>query len=158
MPRHSTIFIQPDGLFVPVTRSSHVAVVSGGRRWVFVKGQLGIDSQRRLVDRSMRGQAERAYRNIETALRAIGGRLTDVVKFSVYVSRYHPRDAASIVEVREAVFPPGWSPPSTLLIVAGFVIPGALIEVEAIAVLPPERRAPKRRGFRLRRRGRPRGV
>ena len=130
-----TRFVQPDGLFVPATLSSHVAIVGDDRRLVFVKGQLGIDQHRRLVGPEMREQAERAYRNIETALRAAGGALTDVVKFTVYVSRYTARDGEAIVAARHSVFPPGWAPPSTMIVVAGFVLPGALIEVEAIAAV-----------------------
>jgi enamine deaminase RidA (YjgF/YER057c/UK114 family) len=122
-------------LFVPATLSSHVAIVGDGRRLVFVKGQLGIDQHRTLVGTEMREQAERAYRNIETALKAVGGALTDIVKFTVYVSRYTPRDGEAIVAARRSVFPPGWAPPSTMIVVAGFVLPGALIEVEAVAAV-----------------------
>jgi enamine deaminase RidA (YjgF/YER057c/UK114 family) len=128
-------FVQPEGLFVPTTLTSHVAIVSNTRRIAFVKGQLGIDRDRRLVGPGMREQAERAYRNVETAVYAAGGRLTDVVKFNVYVSRYTPEDGEAILAARRAVFPQGWHPPSTLLIVTGFVLPGALVEIEAIAAL-----------------------
>lgn len=129
-------FVQPEGLFIPTTLSSHVAVVHHLGRLAFVKGQLGIDRERQLAGPGMREQAERAYRNVETALRAVGGRLTDVVKFNVYVSRYLPEDAQALVDARRAVFPEAWRPPSTLLVVAGLVLPDALIEVEAIAALP----------------------
>jgi enamine deaminase RidA (YjgF/YER057c/UK114 family) len=128
-------FVQPESLFIPTTLSSHVAVVHGHRRLAFIKGQLGIDRERRLAGPTMRAQAERAYRNVESAVRACGGQLVDIVKFSVYVSRYTTEDADAIIAARRAVFPPQWAPPSTLLIVTGFVLPGALIEVEAIAAL-----------------------
>jgi enamine deaminase RidA (YjgF/YER057c/UK114 family) len=130
-----TRFVQPDGLFIPATLSSHVAIVGTGRRLVFVKGQLGIDQHRGLAGPGMREQAERAYRNVDTALRAVGGTLADVVKFTVYVSRYTADDGAAIVAARRAVFPPAWAPPSTLIVVASFVLPEALIEVEAVAAV-----------------------
>jgi enamine deaminase RidA (YjgF/YER057c/UK114 family) len=112
-----------------------VAVVGADRRLVFVKGQLGIDQHRTLVGPGMREQAERAYRNVDTALRAVGGTLTDVVKFTVYVARYTADDGEAIVAARRAVFAPGWAPPSTMIVVSGFVLPGALIEVEAVAAV-----------------------
>jgi enamine deaminase RidA (YjgF/YER057c/UK114 family) len=76
-------------------------------------------------------QARRAFRKIETLLRASGATMDDVVKLNVYVTDITKRSEISAAR-RE--FFRGDFPCSTLVGISSLAQPGLVVEIDAIAV------------------------
>ena len=103
---------------------------------LFVSGQLPIDSQRRLVaPGDLAGQTRQVLENLTTVLKAAGASWSDVAKLTIFVVGME--EIGQVRSTREAFYAEqGVQPPaSTAVGVAGLAIPGALIEIEAYAVL-----------------------
>ncbi|MEW9548180.1 RidA family protein [Nonomuraea sp. NPDC050783] len=82
------------------------------------------------------GQTHQVMRNLATALAEAGAALTDLVKTTVYVASSDRADLGAAWQVyREHM--DGHDVPSTLLGVTVLGYPDQLVEVEAVAVLPP---------------------
>ena len=77
-------------------------------------------------------QTRQIFQNMRRILEAGGASLRDVVKVTVFVTDIRYRDGYG--EARLEFFPAN-PPASTLVQVAGLAIPGALIEIEAVAVV-----------------------
>jgi enamine deaminase RidA (YjgF/YER057c/UK114 family) len=106
---------------------------------VIVSGQLAFDDNGALVgEGDIARQAEQCFRNIGSVLATVGGALDDVVKLTSFL--VDPADAAGYLETRAVVFPRD-PPASTTVVVAALLVPGALIEIEALAVLRPRESA-----------------
>jgi enamine deaminase RidA (YjgF/YER057c/UK114 family) len=125
-------FLQPDGL-VRSPAFSHAAVVPAGATTIYVGGQNGVDELGQVVDPAdAAAQAVRAVDNVEVALRAAGAELSDVVAWTVLIAA-----DADITAVYGAIAPrlarAGAPPLVTAARVAGLAVPGALIEIGAIA-------------------------
>jgi len=125
-------FINPDTLAKPPTYTQ-VVEVSVPCRTVHISGQLGTDRDGNIV-RDIRGQAVQVFENLKSALAAVGATFKDVVKLNSYLA-----DIAHLPTLREvrAGYLEGSSPPaSTTIAVSAFARPAALLEIEAVAVLP----------------------
>ncbi|HZR97888.1 MAG TPA: RidA family protein [Chloroflexota bacterium] len=122
--------IQPPGRPDPRPRYSHAWKVGNT---IYVAGQLATDASGKLVGANdMRAQARQAFENLAAVLEAAGASLADVVKTTVFITDMRHRDAYS--EVRQQFYK-GDPPASTLVQVVALAEPGALIEIEAIAVV-----------------------
>jgi len=125
-------FINPDTLAKPPSYTQ-VVEVSGPCRTVYISGQLGTDLAGNVV-RDFRAQAVQVFDNLTAALAAVGATFRDVVKVNSYLA-----DVAHLPilrEVRAGYLNAAALPASTTISVTAFARPGALLEVEAIAVLP----------------------
>jgi enamine deaminase RidA (YjgF/YER057c/UK114 family) len=125
-------FINPEGLSRPPTYTQVVEVVAPART-IYVSGQLGTDRDGKLAGGDFRAQAEQVFKNLQAALASVGGSFADVVKLNSYLA-----DIAHLPilrEVRARHLNAGALPASTTLAVPGFAREGALLEVEAVAVL-----------------------
>ena len=127
---------------------TYVVETSGPGRTVYVAGQLGLDLDNKLVGPpgDFRAQATKAFENLAAALAAVGAGMNDVVKINNYLT-----DMAHIGvfrEVRDQFVNLAAAPASTTVAISQLARPGALFEVEAIAVLPPVKaaKAAKARG------------
>jgi 2-iminobutanoate/2-iminopropanoate deaminase len=101
---------------------------------LFVSGCVPVDSEGRLVGGSdVVAQTQQVFRNIGEILAAAGAGFGDVVKVTVFLTDI--ADRAAINPVREEVFAAA-RPASTLVEVAALVIPGAKVEIEAVALIP----------------------
>jgi 2-iminobutanoate/2-iminopropanoate deaminase len=121
----------PDQLPEPISHYTD-AVAAGG--WIWVSGMLALDKDGNLVggDDVVR-QAERVHENIKAVLERAGAGFADVVKVGVYLR--HIGDRAAVNTVRRRYF--GLSrPASTLVEVSAFVVPDALVEIDAVARIP----------------------
>ena len=65
---------------LPATDAYHHVAVASGTRHVHIAGQVGWDSEGRLVATDLTGQGAQAYRNVHAALRSVGGSIPDVVR------------------------------------------------------------------------------
>ncbi len=125
--------LQPAGLVVSPA-FSHVAVIPPGATTIYVGGQNGVDDTGAVVADDAAAQAVRAIDNTEVALAAAGATLADVVQWTVLIAADADlRAAYGAIAPRLAT---GGAPPLvTAALVAGLGVPGALIEVSAIAAV-----------------------
>jgi reactive intermediate/imine deaminase len=108
------------------------AVKAGGL--LFVSGIVPIDADGNLVgEGDVAEQARQVFRNMDLCLKAAGCGFADVVKVSHFLLDVD--DRAKINPVRIEFFGDA-RPASTLVEVSALVVPGALLEIEAIAALP----------------------
>jgi enamine deaminase RidA (YjgF/YER057c/UK114 family) len=104
---------------------------------VFVAGQIGWDERRQVVPGGLVPQVERALQNVAAVLAEAGARPGHVARMTWYVLDKGAYLAAQkeIGRVYRAVFEDHF-PAMTLVEVAGLLEQGALVEIEATAVLP----------------------
>jgi 2-iminobutanoate/2-iminopropanoate deaminase len=113
---------------------SHYADAVRAGQLVFVSGCVPVDAEGQLVGGAdVVAQARQVFANMSAILTAAGADFGDVVKVTVYLTDID--DRPRINPVRQEVFGPA-RPASTLVEVSGLAIPGALIEVDAVAVVP----------------------
>ncbi|MEX2431166.1 MAG: RidA family protein [Dehalococcoidia bacterium] len=123
-------YLQPTNLSPNGNRYTHVVKVGD---WVYIAGQTAADESGNVVGvGDPAAQVEQVYNNLGKAMEAVGGKLTNIIKTTVYVVGSEHLDA--VRTAREGRF--GASPPtSTLVVVAGLARPEFLIEIEAVAYL-----------------------
>jgi reactive intermediate/imine deaminase len=100
---------------------------------LFVSGCIPVDRSGRLVEGDVVAQARQVFANIEAVLSAAGATFADVVKVTHFLTDIDDRPA--INAVRQEVFGDA-RPASTLVEVTRLAVPGARLEVEAIALIP----------------------
>jgi len=134
----NTRFINPATLNKPPTYTQ-VVEATGPGRIVYISGQLGSDPSGKLVGTDFRAQAQQVFDNLMDALASVGATFADVVKINTYLADID--DLPELRDIRAGYLNAGALPASTTLAVSAFARRGALLEVEAVAVLP-ERAAP----------------
>jgi reactive intermediate/imine deaminase len=108
------------------------AVEAGG--FLYVSGMLPVDARGELVGAGdVVRQAEQVLDNVGAVLRAAGVTVADVVRVGVYLR--HMADREPVNTARRRYFGDA-RPSSTLVEVSALAHPGALIEIDAVAVLP----------------------
>lgn len=127
--------LQPAGLVVSPA-FSHVAVVPPGATTIYVGGQNGVDETGTLVSGDVAEQSVRAIDNASVALAAAGASLSDVVQWSVLI-HVDADLGAAYGAIAPRLAGPGAPPLVTAARVAGLGVPGALIEVSAVAAVLP---------------------
>jgi len=101
---------------------------------LFVSGIVPVDEHRELVGGDdVVAQARRVFENMRDVLAAAGCTFADVVKVTLFLTAVSDRPLVN--PVRQEVFGET-RPASTLVEVPALVIPGAKIEVEAVALIP----------------------
>lgn len=121
---------------------SYVVEATGPNRVIFIAGQLGLDMDNKLVGApgDFRAQAMKAVENLKLALASVGATVKDVVKINNYlVDMSH---IGIFREVRDATFNMASPPASTTVAISQLARPGALFEIEAVAILPAKKSAP----------------
>jgi enamine deaminase RidA (YjgF/YER057c/UK114 family) len=101
---------------------------------LFVSGMTATDAQGNVVAKGdIVGQTRYIYKKMKAILEAVGARPCDVVKTTDFITtteNYHETG-----EARREFFGEAF-PASTGVVVKGLLRPDALIEIEAIAVIP----------------------
>ncbi|MDQ0923700.1 enamine deaminase RidA (YjgF/YER057c/UK114 family) [Pseudarthrobacter sp. W1I19] len=128
--------IRPEGL-VASPAFSHVAVVPPGATTIYVGGQNSVDATGSLVGGSdVAAQSARAFENAKTALAAAGAGIGDVVQWTVLfvngadIAAGYRAIAAGLASDEPALV--------TAALVAGLGVPGALVEISAVAAVLPD--------------------
>jgi 2-iminobutanoate/2-iminopropanoate deaminase len=104
--------------------------VAGG--FVFVSGQLPVDSDGRLVGGDdVEQQSRKVFENIAEVLALAGSSLKEIVQLNLFLLDI--RDIPRIAGVRRELFG-DHRPASTAVEVAGLLVPGAKLEVNAVAL------------------------
>jgi 2-iminobutanoate/2-iminopropanoate deaminase len=113
----------------PGTGYSHGVEIAANARILYIAGQLGVKQDGSFA-RDIGGQAEQAWRNIQTVLAAAGMSIENIVKVNHYLTR--KEDIAGYREVRARMLG-DHKPASTLLVISALAREEALVEVEAVA-------------------------
>ena len=123
--------LRVEGLAEPISHYTD-AVTSGGL--LFLSGIVPVDAEGRLVgEGDVVEQTRQVFRLMERVLRAGGCSFADVVKVTIFLLDIG--DRARINPVRQEVFGDA-RPASTLVEVSALAVPGALLEIEAVAARP----------------------
>jgi enamine deaminase RidA (YjgF/YER057c/UK114 family) len=152
MAKHK--FLNPDTIAKPVGYTQ-VVEPAGPGRIIFISGQLGLDLDNKIVGApgDFRVQAEQTFVNLRNALAAVGAGFEHVVKLTNYfVDIAH---LGPFREVRDRFVDTAAPPASTAVAISALARPGALIEVEAIAVVPAKNTAKATKAKGAVRRGNP---
>jgi enamine deaminase RidA (YjgF/YER057c/UK114 family) len=109
--------------------------VPAGADTIYVGGQNGVGPDGAVVGPGVGEQSRQAFANLRACLEAAGAQVTDVVKWTILCvegadlqegfaafGEFWPRDAAP--------------PAITFAFVAGLAVPGAVVEIEAVAAVP----------------------
>lgn len=124
--------VEVDGIAPPASHYSHGIVTNAGRL-LFVAGQTADDADGALVGaEDPAAQARQAITNLRRVVEAAGGRLEDVVRTTVYLTRLEHR--GPVGQVRKELFPHP-PPTNTLLVVTSLAKPEYLVEIDAIVAL-----------------------
>jgi enamine deaminase RidA (YjgF/YER057c/UK114 family) len=126
--------LNPEGL--PRNPAFTQAVhVPAGYATVYVGGQNGVGADGALAGPGLAEQTRQALANIRACLEAAGAAVADVVKWTVLCV-----DGAHLTEgycAFKEIWPRDVPPPAiTVAYVAGLAVPGAVVEIEAIAAVP----------------------
>lgn len=115
---------------------SYLVETSGPGRTVYFAGQLGLDLDNKLVGApgDFRAQCTKAFENLQLAITAAGTTFKDLVKINSYVVDIG-NNIPHFREVRDRFLNMAAPPASTTIGVSALARPGALFEIEAIAVL-----------------------
>jgi enamine deaminase RidA (YjgF/YER057c/UK114 family) len=126
-------FFSPETLAPPFGFSQSASVGPG--RVVWVAGQLPLKADGTLAPAGdIAAQTRQCFENVGRALEAAGARWADVVKLTYFVTDL--AGVATIRAVRDEFVDTARPPTSSLVGVAGLVLPDALIEIEAGACPP----------------------
>ena len=116
------------GLPEPISHYTDAVEANG---LLFVSGCVPVDGQGRVVGGlDVAAQARQVFANIGAVLAAAGVGFADVVKVTVYL--LDVEDRARINGVRQDVFGDA-RPASTLIEVSRLAVPGARLEIDAVA-------------------------
>lgn len=109
-----------------------------GARLVYVSGKTATNEAGELQGRGdIKEQTRQVLRNLQSILGRAGGGIDDIVRVRVFVRKPLSReDFARIHEARAEFFRKPHYPASTLVVVEALVRDGALIEIDADAVIP----------------------
>lgn len=121
----------PDVAPPPGNLYNHVVKVGDT---VYISGQVSRDLEGRTI---YAGDVERQFRqvwgNLEKAMKAAGGSISDIVKMTTYV--VGTDNIGKLRKAREDLQPLGDRPASTMVVVAALASPDLLVEIEAVAIL-----------------------
>ena len=122
--------VNPDPLFTTPAFSQAVTV-EGASKITFVGGQNGINIDGELVGDDLATQTEQAFGNVLECLKAVGASQDDVVKLTINIVE------GQDVNLGFAASQKIWGEHPTAIsvaIIAALAVPGALVEIDAVAV------------------------
>ena len=125
--------LRPPGL-VASPAFSHVAVLPPNATQIIVGGQNGVDGEGRLVSDDIVAQVEQTMANLSTALQAAGATTADLVSLTVFLAEGADIGAGYAAAARQLPVGDG-APLVTAAIVSALGVPGALVEVAAVAAV-----------------------
>jgi len=109
------------------------AVVTQGGRTIWLAGMTGaVDATGKSLAGDFEAQVRTTFANIERALQEAGGKLSDLVTMTVFLTdaRNHPKMTATRREILGKDFPA-----SASISISHLANPNALIEIQAVAVV-----------------------
>lgn len=123
--------INPEGMYKSPAFSQAV-LAEGGGKTLYIGGQNGILPDGKLVGDGFAEQIEQAYKNIISVLESVGASQKNVVKQTVYAAKGQDiAEGFAATQKTWGNFPTAIS----FVFVESLGVPGALVEIEAVAVL-----------------------
>lgn len=118
--------VLPNGNSIPLVPATRVGDL------VFCSGALGVDANFKLVDGGVGAQTRQAIANLQAVLGQAGATLSDVAKTTVWLT-----DLANFAEFNAAYAAAfGADLPARSTVTSTLALPGALVEIEAVASVP----------------------
>jgi reactive intermediate/imine deaminase len=122
--------ISPPGVAAP--RGPYSPAVRAGD-FIYVSGQVPVDPATQLaVSGDIGVETRRVLDNVKLILEGCGATMADVVRCTVFLA--DAKDFAAMNAVYAEYF--GDNKPTRTTVVAGFVLPGIKVEIDAIAYQP----------------------
>lgn len=118
--------VLPNGAKVPLVPATRVGDL------IFCSGALGVDETFKLVEGGVDAQTRQAIANLQSVLATAGATLADVAKTTVWLTDL--ADFAVFYAAYAEAF--GDTLPARSTVTSALAIPGALVEIEAIASIP----------------------
>lgn len=103
-------------------------------RTLYITAQTALDSSGSIVGKDLAAQAAQAFRNLTAVLKSASATPGDVVRLTIYIVNYDPKDVAAIRDAGGAFFSGRATPTATILGVQSLAQAGLLIAIEATAV------------------------
>jgi 2-iminobutanoate/2-iminopropanoate deaminase len=126
----------PRGVWPPFGAFS-MGVIPGPGQIVHLKGQVALDRHGHVVGAGdMRAQTRQALENIAEVLACVGGRMEDVVALTNHVTDIDAFMATG--DIRRELFKEPY-PVTTTVQVVRLYHPDLVVEITAIAEIPPDR-------------------
>lgn len=133
-PRTTPLIVNPSHLHDPTPNGYSTAVVApAGARLAFISGQGGQDGTGGLSP-DFSAQVNQAYANLSAVVAALGARLDQVVKLTVFVVDHDMAKLGTLTEAVTRTFG-ARLPTQTLVPVPKLAIDPMLFEVEAVVLL-----------------------
>ncbi len=128
-------FHNPDALFNPSPYGfSHVAVVPGGSKLVFVAGQGGEENKEGKLSADFRTQVQHSLNNIKIALQTQQLSMKSVVKVTTLVVDHNAEKLNIIIDEFKKMWPDKQFPVNTLIPVPRLALDNMLVEIDAVAI------------------------
>jgi enamine deaminase RidA (YjgF/YER057c/UK114 family) len=130
--RHMTLINPPD---LPAPRGYSNGLIAQGRL-LFVAGQIGWTDRAVLISNRFADQFDQALANVLSVVRAGGGAPESVARLTIFVTdKSEYLSAQAEIGERYRIRMGRHYPPMTLVEVKSLLEPGALVEIEATAVI-----------------------
>lgn len=104
------------------------AVAANG--FIFLSGQMAFNSENKIVDGDINAQTKQTLDNIKKLLADIGLGMDAIIKNTIWLTNVE--DFAAFNQAYAEYFPE--NPPARATVRSDLLIPGALIEIEALAL------------------------
>ena len=131
--------LNPPDLFPSLQYGFSQIVTTPPGKMIFVSGQVAWDAQQNLIGgNDLKEQTLQSLRNVEKALLAAGGTLTDIVSMRLYILDYAFGKVQAIKDAILTTFAGRQPPACTWIGVAALADEGFMIEIEVTAVLAGE--------------------
>src|SRR6201994_1676096 len=117
----------------PQQRGYSEAVITEGGKTVWLAGQIAlIDDNGKSLAGDFEGQARQLFKNLDRTLQKTGGKLSDMVQMTVFITdvRYGDR----VTQIRREVFGDNF-PGSALITITALAVPDAKLEIQGYAVI-----------------------
>jgi len=125
--------LRPQGL-VQSPAFSHVAVIPPNATQILIGGQNGVDGEGRVVGDDVVAQVDQTMTNLQTALEAADATMADLVSLTVLLVDGVDLRAGYGAAARRLTSGDR-APLVTAAIVSALGVPGALVEVSAVAAV-----------------------
>jgi enamine deaminase RidA (YjgF/YER057c/UK114 family) len=117
----------------PQQRGYSEAVITEGGKTVWLAGQIAtVDDAGNSLTSDFDGQVRQLFKNLDRTLQKAGGKLSDMVQMTVFITDVRYGDRLS--QIRREVFGDNF-PGSALITITALAVPEAKIEIQGYAVV-----------------------
>ncbi|MGI3169557.1 RidA family protein [Pseudooceanicola sp. C21-150M6] len=124
--------LNPPGADIPGI--SQAVIVTGGRL-MYLSGHVPFAADGSMAE-TFEGQLDQVLANMKGTLEAAGADFSSLVRVTFFVKDYDVAQLDALREIRDRWFDTEHPPASALIGVQALFVPQALVEVDAVAVLP----------------------